>query len=180
MKTQFICLALVIVLICPLAFAQSVQTSGIGNPQGSHLSVKGANLFQETPRELLGPSNQHRIQTDFTLRVDSLRAKRLQLPFFEESLIQNGIQRSYRSLRRISAQQSQIFVIDTAVLRSTEDTTRHVYSFNANALRTSDVTQKLIAGLWVDTLRDTDTYDASNNMLSDLNEQWSNGQWVNI
>ncbi len=69
--------------------------------------------------------------------------------------------------------QSQIYVIDTAIVRSTYDTTRHLYSFNANAKRTSDLTQKLVGDLWVDTLRETNTYDASNNMLSDLGEDWS-------
>ena len=41
------------------------------------------------------------------------------------------------------------------------------------------MTQKLIGGLWLDSLRWTSTYDVSNNMLSELHESWLNGQWVN-
>jgi len=80
-------------------------------------------------------------------------------------------------LRKLSAR-SGVPVIDTAIIRSTRDTTRHLYSFNANAQRTLDVTQRWTANIWVDSLRETNTYDASNNMLSHLDETWSNGEWV--
>ena len=79
----------------------------------------------------------------------------------------------------MSSPQSQIYVIDTAIVRSTYDTTRHLYSFNAKAKMTSDLTQKLKGDLWVDTLAHTNTYDANGNMLTELYEYWSNGQWVN-
>jgi hypothetical protein len=180
MKTQGIGLALAIVLLCTFASAQSVQTSGTKDLQNRHLPVIDTNAFQETPRELLGLPAQHRMQADFIGRIDSLRAKQMQLLFPEAAFTPNGVQRSLRSHLRLTSSRSPIDVIDTAFVRSTIDTTRHLYSFNANVKRTSDVTQKLNGGIWVDTLRETNTYDASGNMLSDLLEGWSNGQWVSI
>jgi hypothetical protein len=173
MRTQSICLTLAIVLLCPIASAQRVQTNGINDRQVPYHPLIGASLAQETPRELLGAPAKDRLQ------ADSLRANRMQSPLADRGFIPNGIDGSPRSLRRISSQQSQNYVIDTAIVRSTWDTTRHLYSFNANAKRTSDLMQLLSGRLWVNTDRWTNTYDASNNMLSDLKERWSNGQWEN-
>jgi hypothetical protein len=175
MRTQSICLAFVIVLLCPLAFTQSVQTNDLKDLQIGHFSTVGLNV----PGRILAESFLHRKQGDVLRWTDSLRAKRMQLPFPNERFIPNGIQRSPRPLRKMSSPQSEIYVIDTAIVRSTTGTTRHLYSFNTNAKRTVDLRQKLMGQLWVDTLRQTNTYDASNNMLSDLWQYWSNGQWLN-
>ena len=165
MRPQSICVALAIVLVCPFALAQWVQTNRLNDRQVLQYPLMGMNVFQETPREFLGLPVQHRMQADFIHRVGSLRAELMQLPFPDERSIPSGIQ-------------SQIYVIDTAIVRSTEDTTRHLYSFNTKSTRTSDVTQKLKDGLWVDTLRHINTYDASNNMLSDSYEYCASGQWM--
>ena len=176
MRTTSICLA--IVFLCPSLFAQPVQTSVSKGLQNRHLPVFGANAFQETSRELVGVPTHHRMQTDIIRRLDSLRAKRMFLAVGSERHIPKSIQRSLSFLRKMSLPQSQIYVIDTAIIQNTKDTTRHLYSFNASAKRTSDVMQKLIGKHWVDTLRWTNTYDVSNNILSELSEYWSNGQWV--
>ena len=179
MRTQAICLALAIVLICPFASAQWVQNNGLNNRHVSHHPLMGTNDLQTAPRELFGLPTQHRMQADFISRFDSLRASRMHSPLPDGKYIPNGIQRSPSSLRRVSSAQSQISVIDTAIVLSTLDTTRHMYTFDAKARRSSDVTQKLVADLWVNSSRETYTYDARSNMLSDLYEFWSNGQWVN-
>jgi hypothetical protein len=80
MKTQSICLALAVVLTCPFAPAQGVQPNSPNDRLVPHRSLMGANVFQETPRGLLGLPTQHRQQADFTDRPDSLRASRVQLP----------------------------------------------------------------------------------------------------
>jgi len=183
MRIQFISLAHCIVLLCAVASAQRAQTNGLNDRQVPHHPLMGTKTSQETPRGLLKLPTQDRLQPG------SLRASRTGLPFPDERFIVDGTQRILGPLRRMSAPQSQISVIDTAIVRMESawsgrgvlpgDTTRHLYSFNASAKRTSDVTQKLIGDLWVDTLRHTNTYDASNDILSDLYEYWENGQWVN-
>jgi hypothetical protein len=174
--TVFLLLA-VAVGVCS---AHWVQTNGLNDWQLPHRPAMGSNVYQETPRKLLGLPTQHRMREDFISRLDSLRASRMQSPLPDGKFIPNGIQKGFLPLRRVSSPQSQIYVIDTAIVRSTWDTTRHLYSFNANAKRISDLTQRLIGAMWVDTLRETNTYDASNHILSELYEYWSNGQWVNV
>jgi Secretion system C-terminal sorting domain len=82
-------------------------------------------------------------------------------------------------LRKPTSTQSQFSVVDTAVVFSTGDTTRHIYAFNANAKRTLDRKQTLSSNSWTDISRITNSYDASDNMLSELHEGFENGQWVN-
>jgi hypothetical protein len=186
MRTQSICVALAIVLICPFASGQWIQTNGLNERQVPYHPSKGMNVAQETPRDLLGLLTQDRLPATFVSRLDSLRTSRMHLPLLDGRFIPNGIQITPPPLRRVSSPQSQIYVIDTAIVRRLGngtydfgDTMRHLYSFNAKARITSDLTQRLTGGIWVDTLRETNTYDGRNNMLSDLYEYWSNGQWVN-
>jgi hypothetical protein len=175
MRTKSICLALAIVLLCPFASAQWVQTNSPDDRQVPQHPLMGATVSQETPRELLGLSTHHRMP------ADSLRARRMQATLPEGMFIPNSIQGSPPSLRRMAFSQSQIYVIDTAIVKSnafSPDTTRHLYSFNTGAKKTSDFTQRLNGDIWVDFKRETYTYDASNNMLTDIQEQSSSGQWV--
>jgi hypothetical protein len=71
--------------------------------------------------------------------------------------------------------QARVFVVDTAIVWSTVDTTRHVYGFNSTGNRTSDVTQLLKTGTWVDTTRQSDSLDARGNVLSETFENLSGG-----
>jgi hypothetical protein len=175
MRSQAICLILALVLLCPFASAQGIQTHGLDERQFPHRPVTGADVFQET--QLLDIPTQHRMQAYIKSRLDSLRARRMQSTLPDERFTPNRNQRSPRPLRKMSSAQSQLYVIDTAIVRKTLDTVRHLYSFNAKAMKTSDLTQRLTGDLWVDTWRETYAYDASTNMLSDLQELW-NGQWV--
>jgi hypothetical protein len=179
MRTYIICLALAIVLICPFASGQLVQTNGLNEGRVLHHPLMGANVSRETPRGLLGLLTQHRMQAEFIRRLDSLRASGLQSQFPDARFIPNRIQRSSRPLRKISSPQSQIYVIDTAIVWSTQDTMRHLYSFDGGGRTTSDLSKKLKGDFWVDTLCRSLAYDSIGNMLFDLSEVWSNGQWVN-
>jgi hypothetical protein len=151
MRTEFIPVALVTVLLSPSASAQVEQAIAPNEQHLSHLAGTRTNGFQST---------RHLFRTD--------------------AFNHDGMSRSKSPIRKAFSSQSEIYVIDTAiVVRSSKDTTRHLYSFNAAAKTNADLTQKLTGGLWKDTLRGTYTYDASNNMLSDLKELWSNGQLAN-
>ena len=76
---------------------------------------------------------------------------------------------TYASLQKV-ASPSGVSVIDTAVILSTTDTTRHLYAFSANALRTSDIAQKLVGDVWTNFTRTTEVYDAGGRLISRLSE----------
>jgi hypothetical protein len=173
-------------LAMQICFAQWVQTNGLNDQQVPHNPLIGVKALQETPQQLLRHPTQHQHQAEFINRLDSIRASRMQSQLPNGRFIPNGIQNGVLPLNKILSPQSQISVIDTAIVQrlgygndDPGDTTRHLYSFNAAAKKTSDLTQKLTGGFWVDTLLETNTYDANNNMLTELYEYWSNGQWVN-
>ena len=96
MRTQSICLALAIVLICPFSSAQQVRTNGLNDQRLLHHPLMGTNDFQETPRGLLGHPTQHRGQ------ADSLRASRMQSPLRDGESVPNGIQKVPRPLNHSS------------------------------------------------------------------------------
>jgi hypothetical protein len=150
MKTQAIYLAIILVLLCTSADAQSEKATSLVNQRVPHRSAVGINALPGTPH-----------------------------PFRVDIFTREGLKRSTLPLRRTLSPLSHIYVVDTAIVLSTKDTTRHLYSFNASAKRTSDVTQKLIGTLWVESLRQTNTYDSRDNMLSDAHEYWENDAWVN-
>jgi hypothetical protein len=188
MTTPSIYLALAIVLLAPYAIAQRAPTNVPRNGQVSHLPAIGPNVPGGTSLDFLAASPRHRLLADFQAGADTLRVNSTSNPFANGRFIPNGFQkRTSPALAKLSPQ-SQIYVIDTAIVRSLgssfifpptpADTTRHLYSFNASAKKTSDLTQRLKGDIWVDTLRETSLYDASNNMISDLYEYWSNGQWM--
>ncbi|MBP1655419.1 MAG: BNR/Asp-box repeat protein [Bacteroidetes bacterium] len=57
MTTQFICLALVIVLLCPCVPAQWVQTTGPGGGNIGAIAVSGTNVFVGTGFPFFGVHN---------------------------------------------------------------------------------------------------------------------------
>jgi hypothetical protein len=92
--------------------------------------------------------SQPRPQPDFRRWIDSLRLKGMPYQMLDDKLKRYEQKIGPRSLKKLSSPQVQICVIDTAIVRSiryrsTRDTTRHLYLFNPNAKRTSDVTQIL-------------------------------------
>ena len=179
MRNRGIALALVINLICPFAFAQWVPTSGLSDRQGPHHPWIDTNLSRDTPCEFLGLPTQHRMHAEFMPCFDSLRASRMPLALSDERLIRNAIQEGSCPLRRMSLPQSPIYVVDTAIVRSTSNTTRHLYTYNSSGSRTFGLTQSLRGGLWADSMRENNTYDANSNMLSHKEELWSGAQWLN-
>jgi hypothetical protein len=178
MRTQFICLALVIFQLSSYAFAQWVQTHNPEDPRLTYPSFREKNTLQGTPRALRGLSSRYHTEPVNERWADSLGMMRPGMPYANERLTRNAVRRGTSLARTISTAQSQLYVIDTAIVRSTYDTTRHLYSFIPTGKPTSDLTQQLKGEIWVDALRETRTYDACSNMLTDISEQWSMGQWL--
>jgi hypothetical protein len=178
MKKQATYLTLVFVLLCRFASAQSVDPSFREDHPVARRPTVGAPLPVETLHQFLRGSSKAGTPADLKPGIDSLGIKTSSFPFQIDGFPPNKLQRGFAPVRVNGSPQSRIYIIDTAIVRSTIDTTRHLYSFNATARRTYDVTQKLVGNIWVDTLSETSAYDASDSMLSDLFEQWSNGQWV--
>jgi len=73
--------------------------------------------------------------------------------------------------------QAQVYVVDTAVVRGTSDTTRHTYLYSSTGLVALDLTQQWSNEGWEDLWRYAYTYDAGGRMLSNLHELWRLGQW---
>jgi hypothetical protein len=159
--------------------AQSVPANRLEDRQITCIPPAGTTALEEASQKLLVQTLRQRLHEELKTAVDTLCMNSGSSPHASERSIFQSPHGNRGLVREASFPQSQIYVIDTAIVRSLTDTTRHLYSFNAHAKRISDLTQKLIGDLWVDTLRYTNTYDASDNTLSNLYEYWSNGQWMN-
>ena len=130
------------------------------------------NKFHEFPTS--------KIPDKFGVGKDTINVNGISHPFPNDRFYANGHKTNLQRTNKTLSPPSQIYVIDTAIVISEQDTTRHLYSFNASAKKTSDIMQKLIGGIWVDYNMYTYTYDANNNMLTALYEFWDNGQlWGN-
>ncbi len=80
------------------------------------------------------------------------------------------------SARKITAMTTgSRFVIDTATVYAIADTTRRIFSFNANSLMTVERFQKYAGGTWIDTRRLTYSYDDRDHMIGSLHEIRING-----
>ena len=170
-------------LVIQICFGQVYQQNREANPnnkkslldrQNKHFPIIDKDILLKTSQEF--PTSV--IPDKFRIGNDSLDANGTSYPFVNDRFYPKGHKTSFPPTNKMFFPQSQLYVIDTAIVISEQDTTRHLYSFNASAKRTSDITQNLIGSIWVDNTRHTNTYDANNNMLTDLYEDWENGQWV--
>ncbi len=71
---------------------------------------------------------------------------------------------------------TQGFVVDTAVVRSSIDTTRHTYSFDAHGRMSLDQTQTFAQGGWTNTLLITRSSDDSGYVTMELDQDWQLGE----
>ncbi|MFI5252265.1 MAG: T9SS type A sorting domain-containing protein [Bacteroidota bacterium] len=117
---------------------------------------------------------RHRLQLDFDPEMDSKNVLDPSNPFS----IPNRHKNKSIPVNGMLFPTMQISVIDTAVVISTQDTSRHVFSFNAMAKMSTELIQKVIGSTCVETARNTYSYDAHERMISQLQESWSNEQWV--
>ena len=83
------------------------------------------------------------------------------------------------SLPRSTANNTQVYLIDTVLVVNGIDINRISYSYNASAKVTSSINMELQNGQWMTYGFDTCTYDSNGNKLTDLSERWQNGQWTN-
>jgi hypothetical protein len=179
MKSRHLYLALAVAMVCSCAFGQRVQTKEHQRKLPVPLRSLRTSGSQQAPREL--PEFPVQPQT----LEDSLRPRHARSTFPGDWDRSGMTQGGSTSSPGLSFPQSSGFVIDTAIVRRLGDsanvpgeTTRHLYLFNASGMRTSDLTQKLVDDLWIDTFRETILYSANNLLLSQTYEYWLNGQWV--
>ncbi|MEK7262914.1 MAG: T9SS type A sorting domain-containing protein [Bacteroidota bacterium] len=74
---------------------------------------------------------------------------------------------------------AQLYVVDTAVVLNTSDTTRYIYSYNTEGRMTLRLIERWLNGQWKNFNRYAYGYDAIGNLFSELVEKWSNEQWGN-
>jgi len=130
--------------------AQSVLAKRLEARQVTYLPTVSTTALEEASQKLLVQTLRNRLRVDLKIAVDTLWMNTGSSPHFNERSIPQSPHGNRGLVRAASSPQSQIYVIDTAVVRSLTDTTRHLYSFNGHAKRISDLTQKLIGDLWVD------------------------------
>jgi hypothetical protein len=70
-------------------------------------------------------------------------------------------------------------VIFMPVTITTDDTLREKYTYDKSGNILTELEENFNAGVWVNCRRYTCTYDNFNNCLSELSEDWKNGAWVN-
>src|SRR3990170_3920966 len=181
-----------LLLVPQICFAQLYQQTREANPnikdslldrQDKHFPIIGRNIQARTSHEFSTSNFPDKLK----IGNDTFDVNSISYPFLNDRFHPNELKKNSPLTDRVMIPKSQVYVIDTAIVRrlgygaeDPGDTTRHLYSFNADAQRTSDLMQKLTGNIWVDTLRQSNTYDANANMLSDLEEYWANGQWVNF
>lgn len=176
MSTHSIFDAILTVQLRPSLAYQQVDSKSTPDRPDRYPPLLGTDVPSGVSREILRLSPHRRLQPDLKPRLDFLGGIGTQYPFYRDGSNSNGLRRSSAPIRGIPPTLSQVHVIDAAIVRSTVDTTRNLNSFSGNGKRTSDLTQLLRSGLWVDTERQINTYDPSDNLLSDVYEDWSNGQ----
>jgi hypothetical protein len=112
----------------------------------------------------------------------SLRANVTGSPISSSAISRHVIQprRGLSPLRKLSPPHGQLSVVDSAVVYSTLDSTRHLYTYAGNGMMTVDLAQKWTNGVWVDSMRETRSYDASGNQTAYLSEQMVGSQWVGL
>jgi uncharacterized Zn ribbon protein len=84
-----------------------------------------------------------------------------------------------KKTNRAMMSNAQVYLIDTVISYGTSDTNRYSYSYNASGNQLTDLTEQWQNGQWTNSYRDTYIYDASGNQLTSLYEWWQNGQWTN-
>src|SRR3990170_7228960 len=150
------------------------KMNGLIDRQDKQFPIINKNIQVQQSNRFLSSDFENKFQ----IGIDTLDMNSESYPFHNNKFYPTGPKTSSPPDNRMFLPQSQISVIDTAIVVSEQDTTRHLYTFNASAKMKTDLIQKYIGGFWIDTVRCTYTYDASNNMLSELSENWENGQWV--
>ena len=92
------------------------------------------------------------------------------------------LNRQMQSGKKMNGKKSinQSYFPDTAVVYSTTDTIRLIYSYNANGKVIQILSQQLFNEQWRNLDLGTYTYDPNGNELCESVAGWSNGQWTNL
>ena len=72
-----------------------------------------------------------------------------------------------------------IFLLDTAIAYTTQDTARYSFSYSANGNTLSSLEERWTNGQWENSYRGSFTYDKNRILISELYENWATAQWEN-
>ena len=181
----------IIFLLTSLCFAQLYkQTKRINHTKTNNLTEQQDEYLRKFNRDKYGQLSDRFISSSFRnqfhLGIDKQKKNSAPFSFHNDRPLVNRSKGNHYPNLRILSSQTGIYVIDTAIIAQVDDgfipadTSRHLYSYNANSKRITDLEQKLIGGYWIDTYRKNSLYDPSNNIVSEFEECWYNGQWVVI
>ena len=147
-------------LVTQISFAQWFQqTSGINlntksgmtDRMDKHHKIMGANIKSGKNNEFSTTNFNDKLPTE----INPFELNNKFFPFQNDRRIPNGLQKNSASIHRLPFLQSQIYVIDTVIVRqlgngydSTDfgDTSRHLYSFNASSKKTSEFNAEVERG----------------------------------
>ena len=81
-----------------------------------------------------------------------------------------------------AASTAQAYLVDTATVYAAYDTTiiRYIYSYNDSGLVVSELSNQWLNGQWANLGSSTVTWEPGNNQFVVSSSMWHNGQWVNF
>ena len=116
---------------------------------------------------------------DFTLMPEAFQVKGTASYGLTKGIGSSEPRRLLKNANGATANNTQVYLIDTVLVVNGIDTNRISYSYNASAKVTSSINMELQNGQWTTYGFDTCTYDSNGDKLTDLSQRWQNGQWTN-
>jgi hypothetical protein len=178
-KTVFI-LAIIIALLYPPLTMSQLPGIRLQDADVLNSAISGLKLNHEADRDFHLGTIHHRLPADIEPGIEKLSPEETKRHFQENHFLYEDVRKRNSLQRELKFPEGQVSVVDTAIVFASDDTIRHVYSFNALAKMTLHLTQLWKDSAWVDSLRDSSSYDATGNKLSYVYEQWSGNHWLNV
>jgi hypothetical protein len=87
-----------------------------------------------------------------------------------------------KKINKTTANTTQAYLVDTAIVYSAYDSTtmRYSYSYNDSGLVISELAEKWQSGQWTNSSFTTVTWEPSSNQFVESASMWHNGQWANV
>jgi len=162
--SQFI---LFVLIISTYLFAQTIPHEHIQRRIDSKQFLPRQQLNVQSKGHL--PQDEKKSFYQRPSPVDSL------MPFpMMRSTIQKPITPSTATLP-----QSDLYVVDTAIVFTIEDTLRYLYEYGPSGKIKVEIMHGRSDNQWVNKRSSTGTYDADGNLVTYLQELWETNHWVN-
>jgi hypothetical protein len=179
-KTVFTLAIIIALLYPPLTLSQLPKKMGHHNSNVMPSGARSLNLNPGIYRDFPSTSTRHPLSADFESQLNSLAQEGIDPALPGVDFMHGRHQRTAGQIKRTLLPSAQVSVIDTAIVYSTRDTTRHLYKYNSMGKITSDETHILNDNVWVNFSRYTFEYDAKGNLLFYTFDTSSNGQWIGV